>query len=622
MASLELTQIQGNILRGYRSEKAQFIFLACPNAPAGRAFLAELIPHLHNAADLPPPTTVNVAITHAGLQALGVSGRILADLPAAFREPIGQRAARLLDDTGASAPDQWDPGLGTGQCHILVTIRQCNAHIFELAAPTFDVMDRIAAHGMEVVHTEDTAVLEGAREHFGWADGLAQPEVEGAPGTPKDGGGTPERDETWRPLKAGEFILGYPDEDGPYAGGPSAPLLRNGTYMVYRKLRQDAFGFRRHLYEQAQRYRATLPDVLDLTPDQSYELLGAKVVGRWRDGRSIALPENQSPPQQSGSLRHVAVAEPSNNFRYSGDLSGSLCPVGAHIRRTNPRDALQGGGPTGLMSRRHRIIRRGMPYGAELPEYQPGQTDDGQERGLIFICFNADLERQFELIQRDWCNDGNAFRLGAEQDFLLHRTPTLHDDGRLSNDRFTVTGERPYVATSLPDFVVTRGCEYLLMPGIDALGRLVQGDFDEFDDGRTTDERNAIAEVIHLTKVKLERDFPQGTPMLARPARQAARLCSRPVHRRSGSPALDPTRHLRRTGDLRRVDPVLVQFLAAASPTRHAMPTEWPSRSWASPATRFSSRSATPRRRISSLRTARSSSVGTPRTTSSWRQRW
>jgi Dyp-type peroxidase family len=477
MVPLELTQIQGNILRGYRSSEARFTFLAVPDPESGRSFLAELVPLLQDAARPPAALATNVAITFEGLRALGVQEMILQELPDAFREPIRQRAPRILDDTGSSAPETWDDGIGTDRTHILVAVYGKDPAPQDMTTWHRDVVRRAESHGLEVVHTQPAELLINSREHFGWADGLAQPAVEGAPARSQPGDGTPGDEGAWLALQPGEFILGYPDEDGPPKVGPATPLLRNGTYMVYRKLHQDVVCFRRHLYDEAQTYGATLPDDPPLDPDELYELMAAKVVGRWRDGEPVELTQRRA-PERSAHLGDDALPHPSNNFRYADDPHGERCPVGAHIRRTNPRDALQGSGRTGIMSRRHRIIRRGMPYGPWL-DFTPEERDDGIDRGLIFICFNADIERQFEVIQRQWCNDGNAFGLGHEQDYLLNRSPAGPDDGRRPSSRTTIGGSPPFFGQAVTDFVVTRGCQYLLVPGLDALRRLVDGELDE-----------------------------------------------------------------------------------------------------------------------------------------------
>ena len=128
------------------------------------------------------------------------------------------------------------------------------------------------------------------------------------------------------------------------------------------------------------------------------------------------------------------------------------------MRRTNPRDAL---GWEGRLTARHRILRRGMPYGPALPE---GAPDDGAARGLLFVCLQASISRQFEIVQTQWCNDGNAFGLGREAD------PISGPSGR--EVRHIIEGEPPRVAAPLRSYVDCRGGEYLVVPSISALRSL------------------------------------------------------------------------------------------------------------------------------------------------------
>jgi Dyp-type peroxidase family len=251
----------------------------------------------------------------------------------------------------------------------------------------------------------------------------------------------PLKDGQWRPLAPGEFILGYEDEDSrvdpkrKLPSAPAAPLGRSGTYMVWRKLHQDVALFRRTLGQAAAGY-----------PGDEEEL-AAKIVGRRRDGTPL-----------------IASADPenSNDFRYDEDADGRRCPLGSHIRRSNPRDAL---GWEGRLSFRHRIIRRGMPYGDPLPD---GVTDDdGQPRGLVFVAFNASISRQFEGIQVQWLNAGNIFHLGHDKDYILGDSVTTA--------KMTVQGDPPYFVTPQPSFVTTRGGEYLFVPGITALAAIADG---------------------------------------------------------------------------------------------------------------------------------------------------
>ncbi len=139
---------------------------------------------------------------------------------------------------------------------------------------------------------------------------------------------------------------------------------------------------------------------------------------------------------------------------YGDDPHGLKCPLGAHVRRMNPRDSVVIGAV-----RLHRMIRRGTKYGPPLP---PGVLeDDGVDRGLLFAFVGAHLDRQFEFVQREWINDGKFIGAPAEKDPLVGS-----NDGR----EFTIP-KRPIRRhlKGLPAFVVNRGGEYCFLPGLRAL---------------------------------------------------------------------------------------------------------------------------------------------------------
>jgi Dyp-type peroxidase family len=295
------------------------------------------------------------------------------------------------------------------------------------------------------VHEQEAALLEGEREHFGFRDGFAQPDIRDpvAGPNPRRGGGTARRLGRWRQIEPGEFVLGYHDEDGGFPDEPEEPLGRNGSYMVVRKLHQDVALFARALRE------ATRGDA------DRERALAAKVVGRWPDGTPLARSPDRPMPDIFKRPDQI------NDFRYHHDPRGLDCPLGAHIRRANPRDAF---GWQGRLTKRQRIIRRGMPYGPRLADTR---HDDGRERGLMFICYQASISRQFEVVQSLWCNDGEPFGLGVDRDFLLGADPP---EGKM-----TVPGHPPVFLHPLRSFVTTRGGDYFFVPGLRALRALAAG---------------------------------------------------------------------------------------------------------------------------------------------------
>lgn len=454
---IDLADLQGDILRAYGNDydctSYAFVRIACPPEQA-RAWFSGLLDHVTTAEpwkDGKPLTTLNVAVTASGLKAIGVSEEVVGTFAQEFVQGMAGRAERL-GDTGANAPKSWEAGLGTGDAHVLLTInaKEVADHRRALAKMKAAMDD---AGGLRIVYQQDTALLKGAREHFGYADGFAQPAIEGAESEAKAaGGGVPEKDGRWRPLAAGEFVLGYPDEDSRddpkrrLPGAPADPLGKSGTYMVWRKLEQDVALWRRTLRDAAKRYHGG--DELKLA---------AKVVGRWPDGTPLVTHPDKPDPDFD------ATARGANDFRYRAeDHDGRRCPIGAHIRRSNPRDAL---GFEGALTFRHRMIRRGMPYGPPLPDGV--MTDDGTARGLVFVCFQASISRQFEAVQMQWLNDGNIFGLGHDRDFLFG---TAAGGGKM-----TIQGDPPFFLSPQELFVTTRGGEYLYVPGVSALAALADG---------------------------------------------------------------------------------------------------------------------------------------------------
>ena len=495
---IEFSETQGNVLYAYgdRFPCARYILLRVEHVSGARERLRGWFEHITfgrrpwetsdagatNGGVLPSTSQqaferphVNVAFTYAGLSTLGVPDEFLYAYPHEFQQGARARAADN-GDIAASAPENWVDGVGTG--HVLVVIHATNETDRDRLA---EQLLRGSATSLTVLHDLPAALLtsdrrtqdngsdatapscgsRSDREHFGFADGCSQPAIEGVHDDPVGSGvyarceprwwrplqtlellledlGLKQVRKQWRAIRAGEFMLGYENEDGILPSGPPAPLGPNGTFMVYRPISQDVVGFNAHIDSEAARLKMPAAQ------------LRAKLVGRWSDGTPLTL----SPERPDGLIANDRRR--ANDFLYQergngypGDTEGYGCPLGAHVRRSNPRDALPGGGERTM---RHRIIRRGMPYGE--------RGGDG-DRGLAFVCFGASIRDGFEFIQRTWCNAGTQFGLGSDRDPILQQG----NPDQLSSMVIQAPGVRSVVLQAPPQpYVTVRGCEYLFVP--------------------------------------------------------------------------------------------------------------------------------------------------------------
>jgi deferrochelatase/peroxidase EfeB len=268
--------------------------------------------------------------------------------------------------------------------------------------------------------------LPGGRVHFGYRDGLTNPRIAGVPDNGKA--------DLQPRCSVGEVLLGenYPSVyGGPSLDGMPAHLCENGTFAVVRIMEQDVAGFERLLKNESAR--------LGMDP----ELLAAKMMGRWRDGRPLNRTE-------TGGDNDFDYAPTHANPEIFDDHEGLRCPIGSHVRRMNPRSAVVAGRPHS-----RRLIRRGMAYG---PAWREGEHPPAR-RGLfgLFIC--ADIARQFDFLMQSWANDDiAASNVRGTQD------PIIGAQNLTGQFRFP-TEARGTVTMSVPRLVTTRGSLYLLMPG-------------------------------------------------------------------------------------------------------------------------------------------------------------
>ncbi|MBD2520617.1 peroxidase [Nostoc sp. FACHB-973] len=430
---LEFDDIQHILLTRVPALTGRYEFLSFRNPAGGRAWLAAILEKVQSSAEVRASVEqdnrwVSVAFTWNGLRALGMDEASLATFPEEFKQGMVARA-EILGDTGTNHPDNWVGGVASPDLHAIVILfardnaerDRCKAQHQRLVAQ---------CEGVEVISALDleaTPPFNYAHDHFGYRDRLSQPVIEGSGEEPTPGSGAP--------LKAGEFILGYPDEYGPPANLPQPEILsRNGSYMAYRRLQEHIIEFRDFLRQHGQ------------TPEEQ-ELVAAKLMGRWRSGAPLVLSPDKDDPALAVDMQR------NNDFNYATmDPHGYAVPLGSHIRRLNPRD-------TGANMNRRRMIRRGATYGPPLPEDAP---EDGIERGIAAFVICASLIRQFEFAQNVWVNDKNFHELGNERDPIIGT-----QDGTLD---FKIP-KRPIRKTikGIPAFTTVRGGAYFFLPGLKAL---------------------------------------------------------------------------------------------------------------------------------------------------------
>jgi Dyp-type peroxidase family len=485
---LPLDQIQGNIA-GFNKPLQSFVALRFEPGEKAREFIHDVLREIDTAAAVlafnrrykwhrkhgdaaPTSEWFNLLLSAKGLEAMEAPE--LDRFPAEFREGMRARAA-TIGDVDRSAPEHWDPLFGE------------EIHAFAvLAADTEERLthwkERIGHHAhanhATVVGTIDGRVRnepERGREHFGFKDGVSQPGIAGL--TALAEGEEPKQGQALLP--AGEFILGQPrlgEPEAPQPGGynpvpppPPPPFpawARNGSYAVLRRLRQDVAAFRKFLADNA-----------GATGGNS-DLLGAKMVGRYKSGAPLEMTHAETEAHGTDPAFIPSEGEGregdgvNNDFGYEPqDGDGHLVPRAAHIRKVFPRDEEPPGRPE---SERHRILRRGIPYGPEFtegePEYETERPPDDRDRGLVFLCYQASIIEQFEVIQQRWADnlEGDFPRPGDSKDPIIAQD---EEDGPTFEIPPDHAGE---AHLAVKRWVQNTGGEYLFSPSIDGLKALAR----------------------------------------------------------------------------------------------------------------------------------------------------
>lgn len=511
---LEVEEIQGNILAGFNKDHQLLIGLQIRDVEAARRWLERIEPEIATTAEVLEfnrlfkrlrarrgvdpaglvATWTNIAFSAEGLRKL-TSPEVVEQIPSgSFRDGMLAVAANLHDPFhGPGSPETWTVGGPGREAEILLIIASDDPAQLQATDLRLCPVDREPG-APEVIWREEGATRPDApgHEHFGFKDGISQPAVRGLVSLDPETYLTPRLLDPAGPLAQnfsqpgdqlvwpGHFVLGYAtqsNQDGslvePFPFEPA--WLKNGSFLVFRRLLQDVHAFREDVQGLATAH--------GLSP----ELLAARMVGRWPSGAPLVRsPEGEdSSIGGDGALNNYfgyGAAVPEAHFRPElgrppaagapADPHGQRCPLGAHIRKVNPRDQDSDlGDPNDTRARL--MLRRGIPFGPSLPA--SATRDDGALRGLHFLAYQGSLEFQFETVVTDWVNHrANPHGAGGYDALIGQEEDEAGDRSRFFETR---GADGQMVKLPLPrQWVTTGGGGYFFAPALSALrGPLIRG---------------------------------------------------------------------------------------------------------------------------------------------------
>ena len=544
---LDVRNIQGNILAGFNKDFQTLIFLRITHPEEFKVWLKELTPFVATTSEVlafnrlfkeirsrrgesrtVQSTWMNLAFSFHGLKKLTHDAEKFTD--PAFRDGLRRRSRNLGDPThGEGSPETWVVG-GSEETEADVVLIFGADDRNDLFAEVERIEDSIYAArtpdgrplrcGVRIIHKQHGAVLPQpltGHEHFGFLDGVSQPGLRGRVShdphdvfTPRQNPNDPDQGKPGQDLLwPGEFIFGYPGQDpkaaditvkGPDSlhpdGTPVAPdWAKDGSYLVFRRLRQDVPGFHGFLAQEGAH--------LGLDP----ALFGAKVVGRWMSGAPILrAPEHDDPAiagddcvnnffefhqeeDDDAEAAHPPVEKasclcPADTPPAKPDDVGTTCPFAAHIRKAYPRNDEGTLDPSigEVTTQTHRLLRRGIPFGPPFPPNPGPDLKDSGDRGLLFLAYQTSIEEQFEFVQTQWANNPDFKDVPVGGELRSGYDLIIGQNGNAGENR-----ERTFVlpleqggavqrqmVKAKVDWVVPTGGGYFFAPSISALKRLAK----------------------------------------------------------------------------------------------------------------------------------------------------
>lgn len=481
---LNMAGIQGDLLLGHEKSEEAIVFFKLIDHALFKDFLLAL--PLTSAADVfrpdpedkkrvafltgkaVPDIRFSVAFTLSGLQALGRDPGSTGLLGALAQKLSGRAVAELNDPD----PATWMVGKPTDDFDgvIIVTVSE-GSDLDAVLASKFD-----KASAGKFGHIQVFEPLRGksrpggavGHEHFGFLDGVSQPGIRGCvdaaqtilltqTSSDDPDQGLPGQDLLW----PGEFVLGYETqvagddfaEKGPPLDLPQ-PWMKDGAFLVLRRLQQFVPEFHAGITQAATQQ------------GMSNDLLAAQIVGRWPNGAPVLKSSTDDPDLGTDPQKN-------NDFEFGDDRKGLTCPWAAHIRKAYPRNDVPGDIDPGddegpavkkaeAFTQTHRMLRRGIPFGREVQPEEEAQGKTLHERGLLFKCYVADIEEQFEFVQKAWSNAPDFAHPSSGHDVVIGQASSEGDRA------FAGVGEPGKKPTfSFRPWVRMTGGAYFFVPSID-----------------------------------------------------------------------------------------------------------------------------------------------------------
>lgn len=355
-----------------------------------------------------------------------------------------------------------------------------------------EIIEKIEQSNCVIIYSENGDRLENDVEHFGFKDGISQPALRGYVDQEETffeerkiikGNENTDSPEYASPgdvlIWPGQFVFGYPKQSPSHFRIPVAPsnnedteFLRNGSFLVFRRLEQDVSTFLNHTKELH----------FDLISTKGYENMSyddfiASLVGRYKSGKPIIINGRETGfdffnnfNYKSDTLKLV-LKDGRSLSPVEADPQGFKCPMFAHIRKVYPRDkSTDQGAETNTQT--FRILRRGIPFGPPYDFVNNENPTNNLLRGLHFLSYQTSIQNQFELLASKWMNEDGRPETKMGFDLIAGQN---NEDGA-ENKRWCLFKNETGLSKKIEagkNFVIPTGGGYFFCPSINAIQYII-----------------------------------------------------------------------------------------------------------------------------------------------------